>query len=84
MKPKPNKNLVFPQNYSLISLLLILSKVVERVVAAKHDEETETLGALPSKQFGLRNGHPTEQQILGLIEIAVARLNQRQMTGTYY
>jgi len=57
---KPEKN---PGSYRPISLLFSISKVFERLIAARLDRIMEAKGIQPDHQFGLRAGHCTVEQL---------------------
>ncbi|MFS5355118.1 reverse transcriptase family protein, partial [Streptococcus agalactiae] len=70
MFSKPKKDKVMPQNYRPISLLPAISKIAERVILRQLKQEAEDLELLPSEQFGFRNKHSTELQLLRIVEHA--------------
>lgn len=65
--PKPLKDSKLPQNYRPISLLTAISKIVERIILPRLQEETENLELLP---FGFNGRHRAEQQLLTITEMA--------------
>lgn len=47
-----------------------MSKITERVIAKRLQEHTEELQTVPRKQFGFRQQHSFEYQVLRLVEYA--------------
>lgn len=66
--PKTRKHKLFPQNYQLISMLLVMSKKTERIVVRRLEEHTEELSILRDEQFEFRRQYSTEWQVLRLVE----------------
>lgn len=68
MVPKPGLDAKFPQNYRPISLLNAISKIGEKIIRTRLNEEIEEKAIIPNEQFGFRHGHSTEGQALRLAE----------------
>lgn len=84
MIPKPRKNHTFPQNYRPISLLPGLSKVVERIILNRLNEETAIPNVIPDHQFGFRAKHSTEHQVLRVVNQITTGFNNRDATGALF
>lgn len=61
---KPNKDPIFPQNWRPISLLSQLGKLLEKILKRRLIEELDNKQILPDEQFGFRQEHSTEHQLL--------------------
>ncbi|KAH1016999.1 hypothetical protein HUJ05_007737 [Dendroctonus ponderosae] len=70
-----------PQNYRPISLLPTISKVAERVILLRLKDDVEPLNLLPPEQFGFRNKHSTELQLLRIVEQASHNADRGLTTG---
>lgn len=66
--PKPGKNHEWPKNHRPISLLPTFSKILEKVILTRLQNEIEELQIIPQEQFGFRKGHSTTLQALRLVE----------------
>lgn len=62
--PKPGKDPTSPNSYRPISLLSSLSKLLEKIVQTRIKEFMSLNNILPSVQFGFREGHSTNHQLL--------------------
>ena len=70
-----------PTNFRPVSLLPILSKLLEKVVQKKLAQFLDISGTLPTTQFAFRAGHSTEDAlVLMLNRILIAR-DKRLCTG---
>lgn len=67
---KTNNDEKFLQNYRPISILLAISKIVERIIFRRGEESTEELGILSSAQFGV-----TTRVFGGVTIISTDRIN---------
>ena len=68
MIPKPGKPKNDPKSYRPISLLPMLSKVVERVILIRLTEDCDDKRILPDEQFGFREQLSTDLQLLRITE----------------
>lgn len=66
MIAKPNKPRNTPKGYRPISLLSAISKVTERIILTKLEQEIEEKKIIPNFQFGFRKEHGTTQQLARL------------------
>jgi len=64
--PKPGKDPQDPTSYRPISLLLIIFKVPEQLLANKIITDEKYVNSLPDHQFGFRHKHSTIQQVIPL------------------
>lgn len=78
---KPGKPKANPDNYRPISLLSTLGKIAERVVLNRLQEEIKDLELLPPEQFGFREGHGTELQLLRLVEEIHEAIDRRDVAA---
>jgi len=62
MLPKPGKNPIDVTSYRLISLLLTISKVLEKLILKRINKESNPQDWIPNHQFGFRQAHSTIQQ----------------------
>lgn len=61
--PKPQKDLTFPQNFRPIRLLSTVSKIEERTILTRLQNEIDNNQATPNYQFGFRGSHNTVMQL---------------------
>jgi hypothetical protein len=61
--PKPGKNPNNVSSYQPISLLSIISKLLEKLLLKRIRSDPNTEEWIPSHQFGFRENHSTVQQI---------------------
>lgn len=64
--PKPGKDLSSSKNYRPISLLSGLSKIFERLLLSRISSHNATKNLVANEQFGFRQGHSTNHQLLRL------------------
>ena len=76
---KKGKDKSNPENYRPISLLSTLSKLVERVILNRLNDEITDLDIIPPEQFGFREGHGTELQLLRLVETIHQAIDNREV-----
>lgn len=76
--PKPGKDHRDPANYRPISLLNILGKVFEKIIARRLDEVTSRLKVIPPFQHGFSPGLGTLTQLHRVVDIVVGHLNNRR------
>ena len=79
---KGEKNL--PTNYRPISLLPVLSKIAEKVIAEQMYGYFEKNGLFPKKQYGFRRHKSTEQALNNLVYEANNSLSKEQHNIKYY
>jgi len=77
---KPGKDGRHPGNYRPISLLRLLSKILEKVIVVRLLEEASRLEAIPVFQHGFTPGRSTTTQLQRVIDIIVSHLNMRRST----
>jgi len=77
---KPGKDGRHPGNYRPISLLRLLSKILERVIVDRLLEEASRLEAIPVVQHGFTPGRSTTTQLHQVIDNMVNHLNMRRST----
>lgn len=68
MLPKLGKDHKLPENYRPISLLPTLGKIVEKIILERIKAHSTCEKILPQAQFGFRENHNTELQLLRIIE----------------
>jgi len=76
--PKPGKDHRNPANYRPISLLNILGKVLEKIVARRLDDITTRLKVIPPFQHGFSPGLGTLTQLHRVVDIIIGHLNNRR------
>ncbi|KAL9707286.1 hypothetical protein quinque_010804 [Culex quinquefasciatus] len=64
--PKPGKDITNPTNYRPISLLPVMSKILERVMLIRIESLVEQRNIVPPQQFGFKRGHSTNHQLARL------------------
>lgn len=84
MVPKPGLDGKFPQNYRPISLLNAISKIGEKIIRTRLNEELEEKNIIPNEQFGFRTGHSTEGQALRLAETIYNNFEERNFTAALF
>jgi len=77
---KPGLDATDMANYRSVSNVSFISKLVERVVAARLHAYLSTSGLLPSCQSAYRKHHSTETAMLRFWSDIVATADQRQVT----
>lgn len=84
MVPKPGQDGKFPQNYRPISLLNAISKIGEKIIRTRLDDELENKKIIPNEQFGFRQQHSTEGQALRLAENIYENFEKRNFTPVLF
>lgn len=79
--PKPGKDLSSSDNYRPISLLNSLSKVLEKILVKRINDHLSTHDILSDDQFGFRNGHSTNHQLMRISKSIKKSLNKKESTG---
>ncbi|GJQ70198.1 hypothetical protein Trydic_g22658 [Trypoxylus dichotomus] len=82
MIPKPGQSHNGPQNYRPISLLPVMSKIVDRIILTRLREETDDIDVIPACQFSFRREHSTI--VLRLVEYIKEGFNRRECTGAVF
>ena len=72
------------ENYRPISVLPVLSKVVERVVHSQLNAHLHQLDFLYQHQYGFRRGHSTEQAITQLNNWVLESMDEGKVTGLLF
>jgi hypothetical protein len=84
MIPKPGKNPIDVSSYGPISLLPIISKVLEKLILKKINKDLNPQGWIPNHQFGFRQAHSTLQQCHRITDIInKAMENQQYCTAAF-
>lgn len=81
---KPNKRPSDPISYRPISLLSCTSKIVERCILTRLNEELQTRQVVPHTQFGFRERHSAVQQVTRLSSDIINNLNRKQKTAALF
>lgn len=84
MVPKPNKPRTDPTSYRPISLLPTISKIIEKTIQTRLQDETEDLNILPDHQFGFRQFHAPVEQVIRVVENITENMNQQHKTGAVF
>ena len=79
--PKPGKDITNPTNYRPISLLPVMSKILERVVLTRIEGHIEQRNVVPPQQFGFKRGHSTNHQLARLTRNVKNSLNRGESAG---
>jgi len=79
--PKPGKDHRDPANHRPISLLNILGKVLEKIIARRLDDITIRLKVVPSFQHGFSPGLGTLTQLHRVVDIVIGHLNDHQLVA---
>lgn len=82
--PKPGKDHSRPENHRPISLLPTFSKILERLILTRLNEELENKKIIPLEQFGFRRGHSCELQTLRLAELISNGFEQKHTTSVAF
>lgn len=78
---KPHKNNTDPANYRPISLLSSLSKLFERIINHRLQEEISLLKIIPNIQYGFRGGHSTVHQLARVAEYIEEGFEAKKFTA---
>lgn len=79
--PKPGKDLTRACNYRPISLLSSLGKILEKILQKRLNNYIRSKDILPSVQFGFREGHSTNHQLLRVSNHIKLNLKNGRSTG---
>jgi hypothetical protein len=78
---KPNKPPTDPNSYRPISLLSIIGKLFERIIASRLSTQVNQKPLLPDEQFGFRKKHPTVSQLARSTDYISNGFNLHKHTG---
>ena len=78
MLPKPGKDPHEATSYRPISLLPVLSKILEKVIYARLKPIIEKEKLIPDHQFGFRNKHSTIEQMHRLVNEIIHTIENKQ------
>jgi len=84
MIPKPGKPPHEPTSYRPISLLPVTSKLFERLLLQRINEEHDPSTLLPSHQFGFRERHSTIHQVHRLVNEIAMSLEEKKYCNTVF
>lgn len=82
--PKPGKDVHDPASYRPISLLPVSGKVFENVMLRRFLSVVEEKALIPNFQFGFRDGHSCNLQLLRKVEYILPAWNKRTHTAVFY
>jgi hypothetical protein len=75
---KPGKNPADVTSYRPISILSIISKVLEKLILNKINQEANPQTWIPYHQFGFRRAHSTIQQRHRILDIIINAFNNKE------
>lgn len=78
MIPKPGKDHTEPGNYRPISLLSVLAKLLEKIIATRMSRYFEDQGVFNKVQCGFRNARSTQDHLLRLAQAVSFAFNRRE------
>ena len=78
MMPKPGKNPMDVSSYRPISLLPIISKVLEKLFLKKINKDLNPQDWIPHHQFGFRQAHSAVQQCHSITDVINKTMENRQ------
>lgn len=81
---KPGKDSKFPQNHRPISLLCGISKIFERIILTRLNKHLVENKILRNEQFGFRQKHSTNHQLLRITENIIEGFNKNEVTGIVF
>jgi hypothetical protein len=84
MIPKPGKTPTDVISYRPISLLPIISKVLEKLIFKRIYKDTNREGKLPPHQFGFRKAHSKIQQCHRLVDTINKALEEQQFCSAVF
>lgn len=79
--PKSGKDLCLATSYRPISLLNSLSKIFEKAIVKRIKDHLCANDILPNEQFGFRNDHSTNHQLLRVSKMIKNSLSKKESTG---
>jgi hypothetical protein len=81
---KPDKDLKFPQNLRLISLLSTTGTLFEKLISRTIQKHTEERNLINSSQFGFRADHRTTLQCMRLADHINLKFNNNMSTAAVF
>jgi len=84
MLPKPSKNTTDITSYRPISLLPVISKILEKLLLTRLSNETYSQEWIPTHQFGFRKAHSTIQQCHRLTDIIHRALDDQHFCSAAF
>ena len=84
MVNEPNKPPNVATSYRPISLLPLVSKVLERLLLIRILVDSEMDSILPTHQFGFQKTHSTVQQSRGIVKIINESLEKKTLYTTAF
>lgn len=82
--PKPGKDKLFPQNYRLISLLISLAEIFEKLIADKINHFLTHNNIINEAQFGFRPGKCTVRQLARVVYSILSNFNKNNHTSSIF
>lgn len=79
--PKPNKNPADALSYRPISLLSSLSKILEKILLQRLNKHIKDFQCIPNFQFGFREQHSTNHQLVRVVNYVKNGLKHKKSTG---
>jgi hypothetical protein len=79
--PKPGKDLSKASNYRPISLLNAISKVFEKILVTRLNLHLSSNNILPAEQFGFRQSHSANHQLIRLYKSISNSFSMKKSTG---
>lgn len=76
--PKPDKPLNEVTSYRPISLLPIMGKLFEKLLATRLEPIIEDMSLIPEHQFGFRRGHSTIHQVHRIVDIINSAFEEKE------
>lgn len=77
MIPKPGKPINDIKSYKPISLLPVMSKVAEKVIANRLQKVVSEEELVPNYQFGFRSKHSTIEQVHRVVDVIQKAFQQK-------
>lgn len=79
--PKPKKNPADASSYRPISLLSSLSKILEKILLQRLNKHIKDFNCIPNFQFGFREQHSTNHQLVRVVNYVRNGLKHKRSTG---
>lgn len=76
--------LTFPENYTAISVLISLYKLMKRIIVTRLKQYTATLGMVLNYQYAFKSDHTAEFQVLRVVELIRSNFNRNEATGAIF
>ena len=84
MLPKPGKNQHQTASYRSISLLLVFSKILEKIIYERLKPTVEKETLIPDHQIGFRNKHSTIKQMHKLVNKILLAIEKKQYCTAFF